>query len=146
MQHMNQLAQFHAAARRKPVQAIKDDYVTTSEAANILGINRVTLHRWVKQGTLRAYSLGPRRVLFKRSDLSELLKPMQGEGVDTDMEERLGRVIQPLTEEQAQQALAAVRAGRALGDRIARRREGKPGTPSWELINKARDERAKQLL
>jgi len=128
------------------MQAIKDDYVTTSEAANILGINRVTLHRWVKQGALRAYSLGPRRVLFKRSDLSQLLKPLQAEAPEAHMEERLGRAIQPLTDEQVQQALATMRAGRALGERIAKRRGGKPWKPSWELINEARDERTKQLL
>lgn len=124
------------------MQAIKDEYVTTAEAANILGINRVTLHRWAKQGTLRAYSLGPRRVLFKRSDLSELLKPVPVAEVATGMKQRLGRVVEPLSDGQVEQGLVAMRAGRELGERIAKRRGGKPWTPSWELINEARDERA----
>jgi len=143
---MHQIVHYQTSLRRKTVQALKDDYVTTSEAAQLLGINRVTLHRWVKQGTVRAYSLGPRRVLFKRSDLDTLLKPMQREGVETDMKERLGRALEPLTEERAQQSLAAMRAGRELAERIAQRHPGRPSKAAWELINEARDERGADLL
>ena len=128
------------------MQAIKDDYVPTAEAANLLGINRVTLHRWVKQGILRAYSLGPRKVLFKRSDLIELLKPKRGEEAEARIKERLGRIIPPLTDEQVEQGLAAMKAGRALGERIAERRGAQPWKPSWEIINEGRDERTKQLV
>ncbi len=127
------------------MQALKDDYLTTTEAATALGINRVTLHRWVKQGVVRAYALGPRKVLFKRADLVELLKPKHGEDVTVPMKERLGRDIAPLTDEQVDLALAAMKAGQALGERIAQRLGGKPWKPSWELINEARDERTKQL-
>ncbi|MSQ10333.1 MAG: DNA-binding protein [Dehalococcoidia bacterium] len=51
------------------IQPLSDDYVGATQAAAILGISRVTLHRWVKQGVVRAYTLGPRRVLIKRTDL-----------------------------------------------------------------------------
>ena len=146
MQRMHQLRYIEGITKRGHMQAIKDEYVTTSEAASILGINRVTLHRWVKQGALRAYSLGPRKVLFKRADLIQLLKPVKGEEVEFTVKERLGRIIPPLTDEQVQQGLAAMRAGRDLGERIARRLGTKPWKPSWEIINEARDERTKQLL
>lgn len=128
------------------MQAIKDDYVTTAEAAGILGINRATLHRWVKKGILRAYSLGPRKVLFNRAELIALLKPKGEADAEARMKERLGRVIPPLTDEQVEQRLAAMRAGRELRERIARRQKGGPWKPSWQIINEARDERTKQLL
>ncbi|MSQ28238.1 MAG: DNA-binding protein [Dehalococcoidia bacterium] len=123
---------FPEPGRRTTCRAIKDDYVTASEAANLLGVDRVMLYRWVKKGTVRAYSLGPR--------------PVHRERVEADMKNRLGRVIKPLNEERAQQALAAMRAGRELGERINERRNGKPWAPSWDLINEARDEPASQLL
>jgi hypothetical protein len=54
-------------------------------------------------------------------------------------------VIPKLTPEQQQQALEAMEAARQLRAEILAKRGGKLFTPSWELLNEARDERTRQL-
>jgi excisionase family DNA binding protein len=52
---------------------LADVYATKAEAARLLGVNRLTIYRWVKSGKLKAERIG-REVLIRRSDLSRISK------------------------------------------------------------------------
>ncbi len=49
--------------------------VTMREAAELLKVSPVTIKRWLKQGRLRAYHVGPRAIRIKQEDLQALLTP-----------------------------------------------------------------------
>ena len=51
------------------------DLLTIPEAAAALKVSPVTIARWLKQGRLPAYRMGPRAVRIRRDDLAEVLKP-----------------------------------------------------------------------
>ena len=51
------------------------DLLTIPEAAAALKVSPVTIARWLKQGRLPAYRMGPRAVRIRRDDLTEVLKP-----------------------------------------------------------------------
>jgi len=55
----------------------QEDYLTLSEAAEYLGVSRVTLWRRVRDGTLTPYQAASsrRKKLVKRKDLDKLLRP-----------------------------------------------------------------------
>ena len=50
-------------------------------AAKLLKVSRVTVHRWLKQGQLRAYHVGPRAVRINRQDLQRVIVPTRREEV-----------------------------------------------------------------
>jgi len=50
-----------------------------------------------------------------------------------------------LPPEEQQRGLAALERMKALSDEIMAERGGVPFSPSWELLNEARDERSRQL-
>ena len=50
------------------------DLLTRAEAAKLLKVSPVTISRWLKQGRLPAYRLGPRAVRIRRADLEGLLR------------------------------------------------------------------------
>ncbi|GEM_PF-3378766 len=54
------------------------ELVTVQEAALLLKVSPVTIKRYLKQGRLRGYHLGPRALRIKREDLSRSLTPMTG--------------------------------------------------------------------
>lgn len=51
------------------------DLLTIPEAAAALKVSPVTISRWLKQGRLPAYRMGPRAVRIRREDLTDVLKP-----------------------------------------------------------------------
>jgi hypothetical protein len=53
--------------------------------------------------------------------------------------------IQPLTDEQVRERLAASEDARALRREMLARRGGKPFPPSWPIIRAAREERSSRL-
>jgi len=58
-------------------QALFDDLperVTVSQAYPAIGCTERTLRRWIAEGLLPAYRVGPRRILIKRSDLEALVR------------------------------------------------------------------------
>jgi len=105
---------------------------TVAEAAKLLKVSTTTLHRWLKQGRLHAYRVGPRAVRVHRADLAKLLVPT------ADLRVPL------LTEAEATAALVALKDAQALTAAIQHQR-GQPLSASWSLIRHAREERATRL-
>jgi excisionase family DNA binding protein len=118
------------------------DLLTLTEAATLLKVSVVTLRRWIKQGRLPAYHVGPRKVRIKRSDLSKAFSPTMQEEVSA-VPERW--TIRPLTDQEVQEGLAALKEADAVIEAIRERRGGKPLDCSVSLIRQSREERAKQL-
>jgi len=49
-----------------------DKWLTADEAASYLKVSRSTVYRWVKEGRLSLYHLGPATSRFNRKDLDQL--------------------------------------------------------------------------
>ena len=49
-------------------------YLTIDESAILLGVVRLTIHRWIKSGKIKPVKLSPRKTLIKESDLKEMFK------------------------------------------------------------------------
>src|SRR5436309_697031 len=64
-----------------------DDMVTVAEAAKALRVSVATIKRWLKDGRLPAFHLGPRYIRIRRADLNRVLIPVQ-RGEVTPMSER----------------------------------------------------------
>ena len=130
---------------------LQSDLLTIGEAAKLLKISTVTLGRWLKEGRLPAYRIGPRAVRIRRADLNALLTPHRGE-VTTMKEQaatptplQVQTTIQPLTEEQIQRGWDAFKQSEALLQDMLARRGGVPFDESWPLIREAREEREQRL-
>jgi excisionase family DNA binding protein len=52
-----------------------NELLTVREAATALKVSTVTISRYLKQGRLRAYRLGPRTLRLRREDVQRLLQP-----------------------------------------------------------------------
>ena len=122
------------SAQNVPMQApdLGAELFTVAEAAKLLKVSTTTLHRWLKQGRLHAYHVGPRAVRVHRADLAKLLVPT------ADLR------VPPLTEAEAAAALVALKDAQALTAAIQHQR-GQPLSASWPLIRHAREERATRL-
>ena len=55
--------------------AAEADLLTVPEAAAALKVSPVTVSRWLRQGRLPAYRLGPRAVRIRRADLQAVFAP-----------------------------------------------------------------------
>lgn len=124
------------------------DLLTIEEAARFLKVSTVTIHRWLKQGRLPAYRLGPRYVRIRRGDLATVLRPTGREEVEPMREAmpiQTKLKVVPLNDEEVKRVGDFLDQSQALIDRIRARREGKPLPPSWPLIRKARGERSSRL-
>ncbi len=53
--------------------------------------------------------------------------------------------IRPLTEEETQRGLKALKELEEIGERILARRKGKPVPPAWKLIRQAREDLSKRV-
>lgn len=110
------------------------DLLTIPEAAAALKVSPVTIARWLKQGRLPAYRMGPRAVRIRRDDLTEVLKPSghaETGGAETasgDAESGNGAVHElpttPAASLSVAERLAALREAEGLRDRILTRRKG----------------------
>jgi len=78
----------------------QDDYLTLSEAAEYLGISRVTVWRRIREGQLATYqaSTSRREKLVRRQDLDQLKRPRpvtrrrnQGPGKSAGRSQTLGQ-------------------------------------------------------
>lgn len=104
-----------------------DDLITVAEAADLLRVSTVTIKRWLKQGRLPAYHVGPRAIRLRRADLAAVVRPVR-EPVGTTT----GR---PTQEELARR--------KALVEEILVLREQARISPltTADLVELARDER-----
>jgi len=131
----------------EPVRTVlNEDYVTVPEAAQLLRVHVSTIRRWIDSGELPAHRVGQRRILVKRADLTNLITPARTE------QEKAGGIshtehlqIPKLTPEEQRRGLEAIERSRRLQAEMLARRGGKLFSPSWELLNEARDERNRQL-
>ncbi|MCD6030517.1 MAG: Helix-turn-helix domain [Thermomicrobiales bacterium] len=126
--------------------AQSDEFVTVAEAASLLRVAPSTVRRWIREGNVAAYRLGQRRIGLRRGDLASLITPVREERERASDESEEGTVPpRRLTPEERDRGLAALERMIALSDQILAERGGKPFSPSWELLNEARDERTRQL-
>jgi excisionase family DNA binding protein len=118
------------------------DLLTLPEAAALLKVSVVTIRRWIKQGRLPAYHVGPRKVRINYSDLSKAFTPARREEVSVVPERS---TIRPLTDQEVQAGLAALKESEALIERLRERRRGQPLAPSWPMLRQEREARSKRL-
>src|SRR5712691_3387576 len=77
MQHMtipHGAVQLDSAA---PELGLERSYYSISEVAELLGVSRVSIWRWISAGKLPVSRLGHRTVRVKREDLLQMLRPMR---------------------------------------------------------------------
>jgi len=103
-----------------------DELLKIKEAAALLKMSPVTVSRWLKQGRLVGYHVGPRSIRLRRSDVEALLEPTKGE----------------LTDEEVAQLEEASRRSDELSERIHQARGGKSMASSVDLIRAERDRRS----
>lgn len=131
------------------VQANESELLTIAEAARLLKVSRVTLHRWLKHGRLTAYHVGPRAVRIRRSDLGAIMTPIDHDRANREDGADTGLVweshARPLTEEERQRGLAALESSRKLIEEMRAARGGVPLDESWPMIREAREERSRQI-
>jgi excisionase family DNA binding protein len=51
-----------------------DQTLTVAQTAPVAHVTERTVRRWIADGRLPAYKVGPRRILIKRSDLEALVR------------------------------------------------------------------------
>lgn len=51
--------------------------LTTTEAANVLGVSDETLRRWAREELIRHVKMPSGQIRFRRADLDETLKPVE---------------------------------------------------------------------
>ena len=64
-----------------------DDLLTPKEAAAFLKVSTVTIKRYLKQGRLPAYHIGPRAIRIRRQDLQRVLHPAPRQEVNMTPEQ-----------------------------------------------------------
>src|SRR5215211_5666680 len=115
------------------------DLLTMREAAELLRVSEVTVARWLKQGRLPAYRVGPRAVRVRRADVERMVEP-----VSPRLRAHVQPEAEPTTASQRpsdadyERGLQALLELRELGERIVARRGGKPLSDSAELIRSER--------
>ena len=60
----------------------KKELMSRIETSELLGVNLVTVHKWVNQGLLSCYKLGG-KVYFKRSEVMDAIESRQVSKLET---------------------------------------------------------------
>jgi excisionase family DNA binding protein len=123
------------------------DLLTIAEAAKLLKVSRITLHRWLKAGRLSAYHVGPKAVRIRRGDLATVMTPLARPAVTTmkdDQTQPMQTLSRPLTDEEIARGLAALAQAKAHTDAMLAARGGQPLAESWPLIREEREARSLQ--
>ena len=116
------------------------DLLTIAEVARGLKVSPVTIHRWLKQGRLTAYRVGPRAVRIARSDLARLMILRNGQGA-SQLPGLADLGIAEPTPQQVERRCSAIARARALRAEMRERRGGAALPSSWQLIRQAREQR-----
>lgn len=130
--------------RRSIAIQTTDDYVTISEAAEILHVGTSTLRRWIREERIPSYRLGQRRVYLKRTELQSLITPIQRRSItiETDIERVRNR---RMTREQQERALAAIERIQQRAHALHASRKGESLIPALQLLDEARADREREL-
>ena len=132
------------------VQTHELEFYSVAQAAAILGVGHSTVWRWIASGKLPAYRVGPKNIRIKKRDLDNVIQPARPNGratrrpVDT-MPVYTTLDVPPLTEEERQRGLEALKRIDALQEKVLADRGGEPFPSSVELIREMREERSRQL-
>lgn len=124
------------------------ELITLKEAARLLRVSEATVRRWLKQGRLPAYHVGPRAVRIRRADVDAVISPLNNAGQPSngvDIGSLQGRDrIGPPRSEALEQTLQALATTRVLGEEIRQRLAGAPFAESWPIIREAREDATHQ--
>ncbi len=125
-------------------------FYTVQEAAGVLGLSPSTIWRWIESEKLPAYRIGPKAVRIRKSDLEAAVKPARtGRREVNVMRSSAAAAVdianKPLTRAEADHLLRATERARTLRERMLARRKGKPFSSSWDIIDRAREERSQEL-
>jgi len=60
-----------------PAPEAASPLLTPEDAAAMLGVCGASVHRFIKQGRLPAYRVGPRLIRVRRSDVEAFLQPVR---------------------------------------------------------------------
>lgn len=130
---------------RKSRQSLAEAYLTVGQAAAQLSVHPSTVRRWIDRGHLPAYRLGEKRIGVRPSDLARLVTPLrarlrQGGGVQSE------RKVSPrLTKAEQRRGLQILAELERFRDELAAR-HGKLSPESWELLDRSREERTRDLM
>src|ERR687885_608706 len=106
------------------------DLLTMREVAGLLRVSEVTVARWVKQGRLPAYRVGPRAVRLRRSDVERVMEPVSSPSVATALHRGNQGLASPhvamVADANLESGWQALQELVGLGERIATRRGRKP--------------------
>jgi excisionase family DNA binding protein len=125
--------------------ALDEEYLTVSQAADLLRVNKSTIRRWIAQDLLPAYRVGQRRVALKRADVAHLITPTRPAAAKGGVISPGAESVSPLTPEEQARGLAAIQDLQRLHQELDARYGRRLRTPSWKLVQTARDERDRQL-
>jgi len=115
--------------------ASDDDLLTVPEAAAVLKVSPVTVSRWLRQGRLPAYRLGPRAVRIRRAELAAVFSPARNRLVTTSpppaaaTPAMLAAAGADWDAADFAARLSALSAAAALREQILARRKGSPLPP-----------------
>ena len=127
--------------------SLDTEYLTVDETAKKLKVSTSTIWRWINQGQLIAYRVGPRKVRLKSEDVLRLVTPARGGGMASatpELERELERLSRPMTEGERRRALAALEAIEHL-ERERPALSKRSDLDSVELLRESREERTRQL-
>lgn len=66
----------HVRDPAKEREFLPERTITLEEAAKACGVTILTMRRWITEGRLRAYRLGPRLIRVETEDINALFEPM----------------------------------------------------------------------
>lgn len=131
-----------------------------AEAAEALKVSQVTVARWLKQGRLPSYRLGPRAVRIRRTDLAAVLSPAARDVPEAapPVQSSVRSSPSPATAlppeavgpeafdqmPDLDQRLETMRQAQALRERILARRRGVALPASAEEVERAREKRGRR--
>lgn len=112
-----------------------EELLTTKEAAQLLKVSPVTIKRYLRQGRLPAYHVGPRAIRIRKADLTQVMQARVAEEVSMKREGERAVFAKPSPEE-------VTRRQQVFKDILALREQASiaPLTTA-ELVQRARQER-----
>jgi excisionase family DNA binding protein len=128
------------------IAPVDTNLVTVAEAAALLRVDRSTIRRWIREGSLPALRVGHRQVRIRRGDLSAAVSPISETPTHDSTGRKDNHLIPRLTADDQRKMLEAADRAERLHAEQRMRGGGDPAAPpSWVLINEARDERSRQI-